>query len=76
MVYVQECFIDEQPFRPSDSRNVCTKLQLIFPSNYSYEIRWRVTQIRAPSFATEHNFTDNFYVIRLSRSETIKNNKV
>jgi hypothetical protein len=74
VICVQCCFFDRQPFRTSSSHNVCKKLQLIFSSNYSSEIWWRVTQIRVPSFATEDDFRDDFYVIRLSRSETIKSN--
>jgi hypothetical protein len=55
VIYVQGCFIVGQPFRTLGSHNVYTKLHLIFPSNYSSEIRRRVAQIRTPSFATKDN---------------------
>lgn len=55
MIYVQGCFIVGQPSITLFSHNVYTKFQLIFPSNYSSEIRRRVAQMRAPSFATKEN---------------------
>jgi hypothetical protein len=60
VIYVRSCFIVGQPFRTVFCCNVYRKLQLIFPSNYSSEIRRSVAQIRAPLFATKDNVEKTF----------------